>query len=160
MCHLSKKQFGRRGFLMIPSLLRLDETFTVKVADFGMARDIYDKEYYSIQDHKRVKLPVKWMAIESLQTQKFTTKSDVVSFPHPARWNMLVSAIMYVSTTQLLMCFPVVIWHPDVGAVDQRRQPVSRRGPLWHHTLLVEGTSASSATVLPWYAVRNHTLTL
>lgn len=59
---------------------RLDETYTVKVADFGMARDIYDKEYYSIQDHKQVKLPVKWMAIESLQTQKFTTKSDVVSF--------------------------------------------------------------------------------
>ena len=40
--------------------LRLDETFTVKVADFGMARDIFDKEYYSIQDHKRAKLPVKW----------------------------------------------------------------------------------------------------
>lgn len=58
---------------------RLDETFTVKVADFGMARDIFDKEYYSIQDHKRAKLPIKWMAIESLQTQKFTTKSDVVS---------------------------------------------------------------------------------
>lgn len=57
---------------------RLDETYTVKVADFGMARDIYDKEYYSIQDHKQVKLPVKWMAIESLQTQKFTSKSDVV----------------------------------------------------------------------------------
>lgn len=61
------------------SLLRLDENFTVKVADFGMARDIFDKEYYSIQDHKKAKLPVKWMAIESLQTQKFTTKSDVVS---------------------------------------------------------------------------------
>lgn len=44
-----------------------------------MARDILDKEYYSIQDHKRAKLPIKWMAIESLQTQKFTTKSDVVS---------------------------------------------------------------------------------
>lgn len=58
---------------------RLDESFTVKVADFGMARDIYDKEYYSVQDIKKAKLPVKWMAIESLQTQKFTTKSDVVS---------------------------------------------------------------------------------
>lgn len=51
----------------------------MKVADFGMARDVYDKEYYSIQDSKRAKLPVKWMALESLQTQKFTTKSDVVS---------------------------------------------------------------------------------
>lgn len=51
----------------------------MKVADFGMARDIYDKEYYSIKDSKKAKLPVKWMALESLQTQKFTTKSDVVS---------------------------------------------------------------------------------
>lgn len=71
---------------MFLSLFRLDETFTVKVADFGMARDIYDKEYYSIQDHKRVKLPVKWMAIESLQTQKFTTKSDVVSVLYPLKY--------------------------------------------------------------------------
>ncbi|CAB1314739.1 unnamed protein product, partial [Coregonus sp. 'balchen'] len=58
-------------------LCRLDESSTVKVADFGMARDVFDKEYYSIQDHRKAKLPVKWMAIESLQTQKFTAKSDV-----------------------------------------------------------------------------------
>ncbi len=58
---------------------RLDESFTVKVADFGMARDVYDKEYYSVKDCKKAKLPVKWMALESLQTQKFTTKSDVVN---------------------------------------------------------------------------------
>lgn len=74
---------GSHSFLRLTASwllpLRLDEKFIVKVADFGMARDIYDKEYYSIQDHKRVKLPVKWMAIESLQTQKFTIKSDVVS---------------------------------------------------------------------------------
>ena len=50
----------------------------MKVADFGMARDVFDKEYYSVQDHRKAKLPVKWMAIESLQTQKFTSKSDVV----------------------------------------------------------------------------------
>lgn len=60
-------------------VLRLDESYTVKVADFGMARDVFDKEYYSVQDHRKAKLPVKWMAIESLQTQKFTSKSDVVS---------------------------------------------------------------------------------
>lgn len=43
-----------------------------------MARDVLDKEYYSVQNHRKAKLPVKWMAIESLQTQKFTPKSDVV----------------------------------------------------------------------------------
>ena len=78
-------------------LFRLDGTFTVKVADFGMARDIYDKEYYSIQDHKHVKLPVKWMAIESLQTQKFTTKSDVVSVLNPGYRSIFIS-IIFAST--------------------------------------------------------------
>lgn len=58
---------------------RLDESYTVKVADFGLARDVYDKEYYSVHNKSGVKLPVKWMALESLQTHKFTTKSDVVS---------------------------------------------------------------------------------
>uniref|UniRef100_A0A672SIT4 Hepatocyte growth factor receptor n=1 Tax=Sinocyclocheilus grahami TaxID=75366 RepID=A0A672SIT4_SINGR len=58
----------------------LDESYTVKVADFGLARDVYDKEYYSVHNKNGVKLPVKWMALESLQTHKFTAKSDVWSF--------------------------------------------------------------------------------
>ena len=66
-----------------------------------MARDIYDKEYYSIQDHKRVKLPVKWMAIESLQTQKFTTKSDVVSVYDPSHRCVLVITVILVFTIQV-----------------------------------------------------------
>ncbi len=63
-------------FFLCPD--RLDESYTVKVADFGLARDVYDKEYYSVHNKSGVKLPVKWMALESLQTHKFTTKSDVV----------------------------------------------------------------------------------
>uniref|UniRef100_A0A7N5JMW7 receptor protein-tyrosine kinase n=1 Tax=Ailuropoda melanoleuca TaxID=9646 RepID=A0A7N5JMW7_AILME len=58
----------------------LDESFTVKVADFGLARDVLDKEYYSVRQHRHARLPVKWMALESLQTYRFTTKSDVWSF--------------------------------------------------------------------------------
>jgi len=51
----------------------------VKVADFGHARDIYDKEYYKPNDKNRL-LPIKWMAIESLQNYTFTVETDVWSY--------------------------------------------------------------------------------
>lgn len=115
----------------VSSSFRLDETFTVKVADFGMARDIYDKEYYSIQDHKRAKLPVKWMAIESLQTQKFTTKSDVVSEPDPGLGNIsITSSVFYLQRIGFLFpqwSYGILMWelltrgaspYPDVDPYD------------------------------------------
>uniref|UniRef100_A0A673ZR91 receptor protein-tyrosine kinase n=1 Tax=Salmo trutta TaxID=8032 RepID=A0A673ZR91_SALTR len=78
MEYLASKKFVHRDLAARNCML--DESFTVKVADFGLARDVYDKEYYSIHNKSGVKLPVKWMALESLQTHKFTPKSDVWSF--------------------------------------------------------------------------------
>ena len=57
----------------------LNALFTVKVADFGLSRDVYEKEYYSKQDG-RAKLPVRWMAIESIASGKYTYSSDVWSY--------------------------------------------------------------------------------
>ena len=61
---------------------RLDEEFRVRVADFGLARDIYEKEYYS-SENKKAKLPVKWMALESLEKGTYSSKTDVVSAGFP-----------------------------------------------------------------------------
>ena len=56
---------------------RLDERLRVKVADFGLSRDIYSSDYYRLT-HK-TRLPVKWMAPESLYMNKYNEKTDVVS---------------------------------------------------------------------------------
>jgi len=56
----------------------LDEEMRVKVADFGLSRDIYERDYYS-SDNRKSKLPVKWMALESLEKGIYNSKTDVVS---------------------------------------------------------------------------------
>ena len=58
---------------------------TVKVADFGLARVIYHTDYYRQQ--QQTKVPVKWMAPESLHDMISTEKSDVVS----QRWDGVTS---------------------------------------------------------------------
>ncbi|KRZ21899.1 Insulin receptor [Trichinella pseudospiralis] len=49
-----------------------------KIGDFGMARDVYVKDYY--RPRGRRLMPVRWMAPEALQDAKFTSKSDVWSY--------------------------------------------------------------------------------
>jgi len=45
------------------------------MVDFGMARDIYQTDYY--RKDTQGMLPVRWMAPESLQDGIFTTPSDI-----------------------------------------------------------------------------------
>nr|XP_014279310.1 ALK tyrosine kinase receptor [Halyomorpha halys] len=50
----------------------------VKIADFGMARDIYRADYY--RKGGKAMLPIKWMPPEAFLDGIFTTKTDVWSF--------------------------------------------------------------------------------
>ena len=50
---------------------------TVKVADFGLSRDVYVTDYYTMS--QSVPLPVKWLAPEALFDRTFSERTDVVS---------------------------------------------------------------------------------
>jgi len=55
----------------------------IKVADFGLTKDIYARNYFRQahmkEEGEEVKLPARWMALESLVDGIFSEKSDVVS---------------------------------------------------------------------------------
>lgn len=58
---------------------RIDEMGIIKVADFGLTKGIYEKQYFRQDKYECVKLPIKWMAIECIEDGVYTEKSDVVS---------------------------------------------------------------------------------
>ena len=50
----------------------------IKISDFGLTRDIYEDDIYQAR-HAKEKMPVRWMALESLRFGCFSEKSDVWS---------------------------------------------------------------------------------
>uniref|UniRef100_A0AAY4CQS5 receptor protein-tyrosine kinase n=1 Tax=Denticeps clupeoides TaxID=299321 RepID=A0AAY4CQS5_9TELE len=73
MHYLSDKQFIHRDLAARNVLV--GENLVAKIADFGLSRgeEVYVKKTMG-------RLPVRWMAIESLNYSVYTTKSDVWSF--------------------------------------------------------------------------------
>lgn len=54
----------------------IDEEMFLKVSDFGLSRDIYSDNCYHMA-HVKDKLPLRWMALESIIDREFSVESDV-----------------------------------------------------------------------------------
>ena len=57
---------------------RIDINFVIKVADFGLSESIGTKNYFRQDKDSTIKLPLKWLAPESMEDHVFSKKSDVV----------------------------------------------------------------------------------
>ncbi|CAI8031785.1 Tyrosine-protein kinase transforming protein RYK [Geodia barretti] len=83
MEYLASNQFVHRDLAARNCMIDLNHV--IKVADFGLSEEIYARNYFRQADMQEsgegpVKLPVKWMALESLNDGVFSEKSDVWSF--------------------------------------------------------------------------------
>ncbi|XP_008301330.1 tyrosine-protein kinase Mer [Stegastes partitus] len=76
MDYLSSQGFLHRDLAARNCMLGDD--LRVCVADFGLSKKIYSSNYY--RQTVALRLPIKWMAMESLSESIYTTKSDVWSF--------------------------------------------------------------------------------
>ena len=92
----------------------------IKVADFGLSVDTGTKDYCRLVGDMGTKLPVKWMAPESLSDCIFSEKSDVVS-------ESMTIVQTFIILYMVLNTCTVELWSDMLG--DIRRRP----GPLcWH----------------------------
>ncbi|XP_071494434.1 vascular endothelial growth factor receptor 1-like [Diadema antillarum] len=57
----------------------ITDNYVVKICDFGLARHLYDDPDY-VASGKQGRLPIKWMAPESIFDKVFTTYSDVWAY--------------------------------------------------------------------------------
>ena len=72
----------------------------VKVADFGLTEDIYTKSYFR-QDTSDtiVRLPLKWIALESIKLRVFSEKTDVVGKHH--LWSLKIQPVTPIQIQDL-----------------------------------------------------------
>ncbi|CAH3175838.1 unnamed protein product [Porites evermanni] len=76
MEYLAEMKFVHRDMAARNCLV--GDNMVVKIADFGMSRDIYASEYYKMS--KETLLPIRWLAPEAFLYGKFSLKSDVYAY--------------------------------------------------------------------------------
>ena len=76
LAYLNEMDLVHRDLASRNCLLNAEKT--VKIGDFGMARQMFDNDYYRFS--KKGMLPVRWMAPESIADGLYTPMSDVWSY--------------------------------------------------------------------------------
>ena len=82
----------------------------IKVADFGLAEDVYTTRYFRMEKDSADSpslLPLKWTAMEGIHDGMFSEKSDVVSGPPIGNYGMLAILLLskLFSFSGLLVCY-------------------------------------------------------
>ncbi|CAG5056635.1 unnamed protein product [Parnassius apollo] len=76
MQYLAARRFVHRDLAARNCLVGAN--LAVKIADFGMSRDVYTCDYYKMGGERP--MPVRWMSPESIVYARFTHESDVWSY--------------------------------------------------------------------------------
>ncbi|XP_021015390.1 muscle, skeletal receptor tyrosine-protein kinase isoform X6 [Mus caroli] len=76
MAYLSERKFVHRDLATRNCLV--GETMVVKIADFGLSRNIYSADYYKADGNDAI--PIRWMPPESIFYNRYTTESDVWAY--------------------------------------------------------------------------------
>ncbi|XP_067886737.1 muscle, skeletal receptor tyrosine-protein kinase [Heterodontus francisci] len=76
MTYLSERKFVHRDLATRNCLV--GENLVVKIADFGLSRNIYSADYYKANENDAI--PIRWMPPESIFFNRYTTDSDVWAY--------------------------------------------------------------------------------
>ncbi|XP_053555980.1 muscle, skeletal receptor tyrosine-protein kinase [Bombina bombina] len=72
MAYLSERKFVHRDLATRNCLV--GESMVVKIADFGLSRNIYSADYYKANENDAI--PIRWMPPESIFYNRYTSESD------------------------------------------------------------------------------------
>ena len=109
---------------------RIDQNDVIKVADFGLSEHIYRSGYYcqSKEDvvAREEKVPIRWMAPESIESCRYSEKTDVVSTHTHTDTHVLHRFVKHIchnnkQLVQLVKCYLSLntIWVPAYNDVDK-----------------------------------------
>ena len=102
------------------------------MSDFGLTEDMYSSNYYrhdSSETRTQEKVPIKWMAPESIETGRFDERTDVVSTLVSPN-NHGIVAFKFVTQWS----FGVTCW--EVFTVEESRMLGSQSPLYWESSAL------------------------